>query len=139
MTKRQRLEKRYLKNLTLEIEKYLRKFLHSKETILRKQTREASESIDRIRESSKTPGWSGARDPKMAGCWREIVTNPSIAVKSFSSEDATGGPDGRKTSYRSGLLHSTLLWSTDNLVFFPGFEARSTYSEQDLDGLRLLL
>ena len=38
------------------------------DTIRRKQMREASEAIDRLRESSKTPGWSGAREIRK---WRD--------------------------------------------------------------------
>jgi hypothetical protein len=34
----------------------------------RKQMREASESTDRLRESSKTPGWSGAAEIRK---WRD--------------------------------------------------------------------
>src|SRR2546425_4321650 len=58
----------------------------------RKEMREASESIDKLRESSKTQGWSGAREIRK---WRdrdqrsEIVIDSSVAVKWFSSENAT--------------------------------------------------
>ena len=38
------------------------------ETIRRKQMREAAESTDRLRESSKTPAWSGAREIRK---WRD--------------------------------------------------------------------
>ena len=38
------------------------------ETIRRKQMREAAESTDRLRESSKTPGWSGAAEIRK---WRD--------------------------------------------------------------------
>jgi len=37
-------------------------------TARRKQMREAAESTDRLRESSKTPGWSGAREIRK---WRD--------------------------------------------------------------------
>jgi predicted transcriptional regulator len=38
------------------------------ETIRRKQMREAAESTDRLRESSKTTGWSGAAEIRK---WRD--------------------------------------------------------------------
>ena len=38
------------------------------ETIRRKQMREAAESTDRLRESSKTLGWSGAQEIRK---WRD--------------------------------------------------------------------
>ena len=43
------------------------------ETIRRKQMREASESTDKLRESSKTPGWSGAAEIRK---WRDSRQNP---------------------------------------------------------------
>ncbi len=38
------------------------------ETIRRKQMREAAEAMDRLRESVKAPGWSGAREIRK---WRD--------------------------------------------------------------------
>jgi hypothetical protein len=38
------------------------------ETLRMKQMREASESMDRLRESSKTTGWSGAQEIRK---WRD--------------------------------------------------------------------
>jgi hypothetical protein len=38
------------------------------ETMRRKQMREAAEFTDRLRESSKTPGWSGAAEIRK---WRD--------------------------------------------------------------------
>ena len=38
------------------------------ETIRRKQMREASESIDRLRDSSKTTGWNGVQEIRK---WRD--------------------------------------------------------------------
>ncbi len=43
------------------------------ETIRRKKMREAAEAMDRLRESTKTPGWSGAGEVRK---WRDTRRKP---------------------------------------------------------------
>ncbi len=44
------------------------------ETIRRKKMREAAEAMDRLRESTRTPGWSGAGEIRK---WRDARRKPS--------------------------------------------------------------
>ena len=43
------------------------------ETIRQKQMREAAEAMDKLRESSPSPGWSGAREIRK---WRDARRTP---------------------------------------------------------------
>ena len=62
MTKRQRLEKRYLKNLTLEIEKYLRKFLHSRNPYCENRPARPPNPSTGSENRPRHRCWSGARE-----------------------------------------------------------------------------
>src|SRR2546425_4398341 len=71
------------------------------ETIRRKQMLEASESIDRLRESSKTTGWNGVQEIRK---WRvrdertDTLSLPSSAKNSSLVKNRPNGPPAYTSS-----------------------------------------